>query len=131
MAPKDHRRPLYDNSANKFTLSAERMSLTFKETENFFNLIILNFLFFCINIRNNVKGRIMELKLMQVGNSVGVILPKETLAKLKLVKGDHLWLTESPDGYRLTPYNPEFGTQMDMARKIMKKRRTALHELAK
>ena len=44
---------------------------------------------------------------------------------------DAVYLTESPDGYRLTPYNPEFESQMDAARKIMKKRRAALRELAK
>jgi putative addiction module antidote len=73
----------------------------------------------------------MELKLTKVGNSVGVILPREALRRLKLEQGDQLWLTESPDGYRLTPYDPEFGEQMDAARKIMKRRRAALRELAK
>ena len=73
----------------------------------------------------------IELKLTAVGNSLGVVLPKEALARLKLAKGDTVYLTDSPDGYRLTPYNPEFETQMDVARKIMKKRRAALRELAK
>ena len=73
----------------------------------------------------------IELKLTAVGNSLGVVLPKEALARLKLAKGDPVYLTDSPDGYRLTPYNPEFEAQMDVARKIMKKRRAALRELAK
>lgn len=73
----------------------------------------------------------MELKLTQIGNSIGVVFPKELLAQLKLEKGDAVWLTESPEGYRLTPYDPEFATQMEVARSIMKKRRNALHELAK
>jgi putative addiction module antidote len=73
----------------------------------------------------------IKLKLTAVGNSAGVVLPKEALARLKLDKGDAVYLTESPDGYRLTPYNPEFETQMDAARKIMKKRRAVLRELAK
>ena len=73
----------------------------------------------------------IKLKLTAVGNSAGVVLPKEILARLKLDKGDTVYLTESPDGYRLTPYNPEFETQMEAARKIMKKRRAALRELAK
>jgi len=73
----------------------------------------------------------IELKLTAVGNSLGVVLPKEALARLKLAKGDTVYLTDSPDGYRLTPYNPEFEAQMDAARKIMKKRRAALRELAK
>jgi putative addiction module antidote len=73
----------------------------------------------------------VALKLTAIGNSVGAVLPKEALAKLKVSKGDTLFLTESPDGYRLTPYNPEFEAQMNAARAIMKKRRNALRELAK
>jgi putative addiction module antidote len=60
-----------------------------------------------------------------------VVLPKEALARLKVAKGDTLYITETPDGYRLTPYNPDFEAQMTAARKIMKKRRAALRELAK
>lgn len=71
------------------------------------------------------------LKLTQVGNSVGAIFPKEMLARLNLEKGDELYLTESPDGLRLTVHNPEFEAQMSVARDIMKKRRAVLRELAK
>jgi putative addiction module antidote len=71
------------------------------------------------------------LKLSQIGNSVGVILPKEVLARLKLVKGDTLFLTEAVNGITLTPYDPEFEDQMTEARRIMKKRRDVLRELAK
>ena len=77
------------------------------------------------------RSPMTRLKLTAIGNSAGVVLPREVLARLKLDKGDTVYLTESPDGYRLTPYNPEFETQMEAARKIMKKRRTALRELAK
>jgi putative addiction module antidote len=73
----------------------------------------------------------IALKLTTIGNSVGAVLPKEALAKLNVGKGDTLFLTESPDGYRLTPYNPDFEAQMNAARAIMKKRRNALRELAK
>jgi putative addiction module antidote len=73
----------------------------------------------------------ITLKLTAIGNSVGVILPKEALAALKLEKGDTFYLTESPEGYRLTPYDPRFVQQMTLARRIMKKRRNVLHELAK
>lgn len=73
----------------------------------------------------------IELKLTAVGNSLGVVLPKEALARLKVVKGDTLYITEAPGGYRLTPYNPGFEQHMNIARKIMKKRRAALRELAK
>ena len=72
------------------------------------------------------------LKLTQIGNSVGVILPKELLAKLKLEKGDTLFVTEATNGaVMMTPYNAEFEAQMDAARKIMKERRQVLRELAK
>jgi putative addiction module antidote len=72
-----------------------------------------------------------SLKLTQIGNSVGVILPKEMLARLNLVKGDSLFVTNTPDGVALTPYDPNFQTQMTAARDIMRKRRHVLHELAK
>jgi putative addiction module antidote len=71
------------------------------------------------------------IKLTAVGNAAGVVFSKEVRARLKLDKGDTVYLTESPDGYRLTPYNPEFAAQMTVARKVMKKRRAALRELAR
>jgi putative addiction module antidote len=71
------------------------------------------------------------LKLTQIGNSVGVILPKEVLARLKVEKGDSLFVTEAANGVTLSTYSPEFEAQMDAARRIMKKRRAVLHELAK
>lgn len=71
------------------------------------------------------------LKLTQIGNSVGLILPKEVLARLKLEKGDTVFITEAPEGYLITPYDPSFAEQMEAARAIMKRRRSALHELAK
>lgn len=71
------------------------------------------------------------LKLTQIGNSVGVILPKEMLARLKLEKGDTVFVTDAVDGIMLSPYSVEFETQMDAARGVMKKRRAVLRELAK
>ena len=71
------------------------------------------------------------LKLTQIGNSVGAIFPKELLARLQLEKGDELYVTESPDGLRITTHNHEFEAQMRVAREIMKERRAVLHELAK
>ena len=73
----------------------------------------------------------LTLKLTAIGNSVGVVLPKEALDKLRLKKGDKVYLTESPEGFRLTPYDPEFEKQMTAARQIMRKRREVLRELAK
>lgn len=71
------------------------------------------------------------LKLTQIDNSVGVILPKELLARLKVDKGDLLHVTDSPDGITLTPHDPIFAEQMEAARKIMRTRRHVLRELAK
>jgi putative addiction module antidote len=71
------------------------------------------------------------LKLIQIGNSIGVILPKEILANLKLGKGESLFLTETPEGYVVTPNDPVFEQQMSEAQRIMKKRRAVLRELAK
>ena len=73
----------------------------------------------------------VSLKLMQIGNSVGFVLPKEAAARLKVEKGDAVFLTESPDGYRLSPYDPDFENQMQAAERIMKKRRKVLRALAK
>lgn len=73
----------------------------------------------------------ITLKLTQIGNSVGVILPKEVLARLKLEKGDEVFLSEAPDGFRLTRYSEKVAEQMALARKIMKERRHVLRELAK
>ena len=71
------------------------------------------------------------LKLTQIGNSVGVILPKEMLARLKLEKGDTVFVTDAVNGIKLTPYSPDFEAQMTAAREVMKKRRHVLRELAK
>jgi putative addiction module antidote len=72
-----------------------------------------------------------RLKVTTIGSSAGIILPKEVLARLKLSKGDSIFLTESPEGYRITPYDPEFEDQMDSARSFMRERRNVLRELAK
>ena len=73
----------------------------------------------------------LTLKLRAIGNSVGVVLPKEALAKLNVGINDMLFLTETPDGIRLTPYSPAFEQQITVAKEIMKERRDALRELAK
>jgi putative addiction module antidote len=71
------------------------------------------------------------LKLTQIGNSVGVILPREMLAKLGVAKGDTIYAIDQPDGVRLTVADPDFAAQMEVARKVMKDRRAVLRELAK
>ena len=73
----------------------------------------------------------IALKVTTIGNSLGVILPREALSQLKVEKGDTLYLTESPEGYRLTPYDPGFEQKMAAAERIMKRRRNVLRELAK
>lgn len=71
------------------------------------------------------------LKIIQIGNSLGVTLPKEALGALKAEKGDSLTLTSAPDGFRLSSYDAEKSRQLEVARKVMKNRRHALRELAK
>lgn len=72
----------------------------------------------------------MRLKITTVGNSAGVILPKELLAKLRVDKGDTLYAIETPDGIKLTPHDPEFEAQMEVAERVMRKRRALLRKLA-
>ncbi|WP_310461227.1 AbrB/MazE/SpoVT family DNA-binding domain-containing protein [Sphaerotilus sp.] len=71
------------------------------------------------------------LKLTQIGNSVGVILPKELLARLKLEKGDVLFVTDTPDGVALTSFDPSFEDQLDMGREFMREYRDTFRALAK
>jgi putative addiction module antidote len=74
----------------------------------------------------------MQLKVRQVGNSLGVVLTKEALARLNVSRGDSLYLTEAPDGsLRITPYDPAFEEQMKLAREGMGQYRNTLRELAK
>ncbi|MEO0411876.1 MAG: AbrB/MazE/SpoVT family DNA-binding domain-containing protein [Pseudomonadota bacterium] len=77
---------------------------------------------------SGLKGK---TKITQIGNSMGVILPKEVLAALKVAKGDQLSLVQTRDGIELRPYDAEFEEEMELARRIMKKYRNALSELAK
>jgi putative addiction module antidote len=72
----------------------------------------------------------MRLKITTIGNSAGVILPRELLTRLRLEKGDELFALETPDGIRLTTYDPELAKQMEVAEAVMRKRRTLLHKLA-
>lgn len=72
----------------------------------------------------------MKLKITAIGNSAGLILPKELLARLRVDKGDELYALETPDGVRLTIYDPEFAAQMDIAEEIMREDRNVLRKLA-
>jgi putative addiction module antidote len=73
----------------------------------------------------------MKLKITTIGNSAGVILPKELLARLRLEKGDELFALETPDGIKLTTYDPELAAQMEVAENIMRQDRNVLRKLAK
>ena len=73
----------------------------------------------------------MKLKITTIGNSAGVILPKELLARLRLEKGDELFALETPDGIKLTTYDPALAAQMEVAESIMRQDRNVLRKLAK
>lgn len=72
----------------------------------------------------------MKLKISSIGNSAGVILPKELLARLRLKKGDELYALETPDGIKLTRYDPQLAAQMEVAEQVMREDRHVLHKLA-
>ncbi len=73
----------------------------------------------------------LDLKVRKVGNSLGLVLPREVLSRLKVEEGDRLFLTEAPNGtYRITQYDPEFEKQMKLAKKGMSKYRNTLRTLA-
>ncbi len=73
----------------------------------------------------------IELKIVKVGNSLGMRLPREVLSRLQLGDGDRIILTESPEGgYRLTPYDPDFERQMKAAEEGMRRYRNTLKALA-
>jgi putative addiction module antidote len=71
------------------------------------------------------------LKLTQIGNSVGLVLPKEALSRLKLQKGETVFLTESAEGFILTPYNPALEEEITAGREFMHEYRDTFHQLAK
>ncbi len=71
-----------------------------------------------------------KLKLTTIGNSTGVVLPKELLEKLRVQRGDELMVLETPDGIKLTPFDPVFAQQMEVAERVMRKRRNLLKKLA-
>ncbi len=79
---------------------------------------------------NQPRETAMKLKITAIGNSAGVILPKELLARLRVDKGDELYALETPDGIRLTTYDPKLAAQMEVAEKIMRDRRDLLRKLA-
>jgi putative addiction module antidote len=73
----------------------------------------------------------MKLKVTRIGNSAGVVLPKDVLAYLDVAVGNTLSISKTPRGIELSTPEPEFDAQMAVAREVMARRRRALRELAK
>lgn len=71
------------------------------------------------------------LKLTQIGNSIGLILPKEVLARLKLEKGDTVYLTDAPGAITISPHDPSFEEQVELGREFMREYRDTFNALAK
>jgi putative addiction module antidote len=75
---------------------------------------------------------VVELKVRKIGNSLGVILPKEIVQRLHTAEGMALYLTEAPDGsYRITPYDPDFDRKMEAVEDVVGRYRDTLRTLAK
>jgi putative addiction module antidote len=70
------------------------------------------------------------VKVTSIGNSTGIILSKEILTKLRVERGDQLFVTETPDGIELSAYRPDFAEKMEVAKKIMRENRDVLRRLA-
>jgi putative addiction module antidote len=73
---------------------------------------------------------VTAVKITTIGNSVGIVLPKEILNRLHVEKGDTLYISETPEGIQLTPYDQGFADEMDAARRVMRKHRDVLRKLA-
>lgn len=75
---------------------------------------------------------VLEIKLRKIGNSVGIVLPKEALAHLNATEGDSVTVTEGPEGtLHLSPYSAEVARQMEVVQEVMKRYRHTVRELAK
>lgn len=80
--------------------------------------------------KSEMEGDVLQIR--RIGNSVGLILPKELLARLKLQEGDKLYYVEQPErGLKLTPYNPKHAEAMDIARRSFRKYADTYKALAK
>jgi putative addiction module antidote len=73
----------------------------------------------------------VAVKVTRIGNSTGIVLPKEVLSGMKVRKGDTVYLTETQDGYLITPYDERFARQVEAADEFMREYRDVLRELAK
>lgn len=73
----------------------------------------------------------MQLKVRKVGSSLGVLLPREVVLQLQVTEGDYVTMAEAVDAYRLSAYDPKVAHQVEIAKKIMRRYRITLRELAK
>jgi putative addiction module antidote len=71
------------------------------------------------------------VRVRKVGNSLGILLTKDVIEVLGVAEGDQLFAVRTPDGIRLTPFNPDFATAIESTRDYMRRHRDAMHELAK
>jgi putative addiction module antidote len=71
------------------------------------------------------------VRVRKVGNSLGILLTKDVIEVLGVAEGDQLFAVRTPDGIRLTPFDPDFATAIESTREYMKRHRDAMHELAK
>ena len=71
-----------------------------------------------------------KVKITTVGNSTGIVLPRDVLERLRVKKGDTLYVVETPGGVKLTPYDPEFANQLETAEQVMREDRDSLKKLA-
>jgi len=72
----------------------------------------------------------ITVKVLQVGNSLGIVLPKEVLAELNVERGDMVHLVRHSEGFLITPYNPDFATRLDALETVMRENRDVLRKLA-
>jgi len=83
----------------------------------------------CYNI-GYITCMVTTVKITSIGNSAGIILPKELMEKMRVSKGDTLTVTETPDGLSLSPYNEKVARQMEIAEQVMRNNRNMLRKLA-
>jgi putative addiction module antidote len=69
-------------------------------------------------------------KIIAIGNSAGIILPKETLARMNVKKGDTLYVQETPAGFEVSPFDEEFSAKMEVAEQVIRRYRDAFKKLA-
>jgi len=75
---------------------------------------------------------LIEIKVRKIGNSLGLLLPKEAAIELKAEEGSSLFLAKAPEGrFYLTPFDPEFEKQMKIAKQGIRRYRNTLRQLAK